>query len=76
MHRVKTYDFCGRKVYIEPTVRSPANWRNNGRGTGFPYRTAPYRVKYVDDNTLAIDGIFAYVSYAKEAIERYNKKGE
>lgn len=73
MHRVKTYDFCGRKVYIAATIREPLNWRSNGRGSGFPYRTAPYRVKYVDDDTLAIDAIYAYASYAKESIEYGNK---
>ena len=72
--KAKTYDFCGRKVYIEPTVRQPLNWRTNGRGTGFPYKTAPYRVKYMDDDTLAIDGIFCCVATAKESIEYHNQK--
>lgn len=70
MKKVKTYDFVdGRQVYIRSTVHSPIYWRQNGKGNGFDYKGPPYRVLYVDDNTLAIDGMFCRAALAKESIE-------
>lgn len=67
---MKTYNLLGRQVYIEPTVRYP--YKNTG-GNMLPYKSKPYRVKYVDDNSLAIDGIFCSVATAEESIETRNK---
>lgn len=68
---MKTYNLLGREVYIEPTIRYP--YKNTG-GNMLPYKSKPYRVKYVDDNSLAIDGEYCVVALAKEAIERRNKQ--
>lgn len=69
---MKTYNLKGREVYIQATERSPINWRN-GCGTGLPYKSAPYFVRYVDTNEIAIDGRFCCVATAKESIENANK---
>lgn len=67
----KTYDFNGRKVYIRPTMRTP--WK--GGSKGLPYPTKPYTVRYIDDDSLAIQGMFCCVATAKESI-MFNNKGE
>jgi hypothetical protein len=69
---MKTYNLLGRKVYIEPTIKHP--YKNTG-GNMLPYKSKPYFVKYMDDNSLAIDGRFYSVNDAKESIEFRNKMG-
>ena len=68
--KMKTYTLKnGRKVYIKPTIRTP--WK--GGSKGLPYSTKPYTIRYVEDDSLAIDGTFCCVATAKESIEFYNK---
>lgn len=67
---MKTYNLLGRKVYIESTVRTPFK---NTAGNMLPYKTKPYRIKYADNNKIAINGDFCSVATAKESIEFHNK---
>ena len=68
---MKTYNLKnGRQVYIKPTIRTP--WK--GGSQGLPYSTKPYTIRYVEDDSLAIDGIFCCVATAKKSIESYNKE--
>lgn len=68
---MKIYDLKGRKVYIQPTIKTPYFHGYTKYGT--PYRSKPYRVRYVEDDSLAINGEFCSVATAKESINFYNK---